>query len=85
MGQIQHELEQQLQRRQTQSDFFHKSVSRLSAEIHLLNQNVALSLPFEMEVRHAIEDISRLKATFEARGIALAFPPDFLTPPQVVA
>ena len=48
-----------------------------AVEVHWLKQNVALSRPFEFAMRHAVEDIGRLRATFEIRGITLAIPPDY--------
>jgi hypothetical protein len=54
------------------------SISRLSSEIHLLKQSVALSPLFELAMRHVFEDVGWLKATFaRLRGsTTLDVPPD---------
>jgi len=49
---------------QIQSEYLDNSISRLSSEMHRLKQNVALSPPFELAMRHVFEDVGRLKATF---------------------
>jgi len=57
---------------QQKAKYLRGAISGLQAEIHDLKRNVTLSYPFEVEMRHAIEDIDRLKATFTRRGIALS-------------
>ena len=57
---------------QQKAKYLRGAISSLQAEIHDLKQNVALSHPFEVEMRHAVEGIGRLKATFTRRGIALS-------------
>merc|ERR1712166_384092 len=57
---------------QQKAKYLRGAISSLQAEIHNLKQNVALSHPFEVEMRHAVEDIGRIKATFTRRGIALS-------------
>ena len=57
---------------QQKAKYLRGAISGLQAEIYDLKRNVTLSYPFEVEMRHAIEDIDRLKATFTRRGIALS-------------
>ena len=57
---------------QQEAKYLRGAISSLQAETHDLKQNVALSHPFEVETRHAMEDIGRLEATFTRRGIALS-------------
>ena len=86
MEQLQEQLQQQQELRQRNNEikeiqasceqqkakYLRGAISSLQAGIHDLKQNVALSRPFEVEMRHAVEDIGRLKATFTRRGIALS-------------
>ena len=84
--QLQQQLQQQQQLRQQNNEikeiqasceqqktkYLRGAISSLQAEIRDLKQNVALSHPFKMEMRHVVEDIGRPKATFTRRGIALS-------------